>query len=525
MTPLQWRPTAIAKHTMTTSDSGDAILSRLATRNDGETTTVAALAQWLASGECPPYVIRSAAWSILDLVTKPEGWAASGLVQVAHTLHHSLDEHFDAGGNLNTYDRNYADKLRPSRELQKQTRIKLNSVSDVVKAHYIGRLVSRSGGLSPTDEAFTITIRIPDLLTFWNGLPVDDRPRDGFPLEILYVAWLNRPQLVTPNARATGRIIPAKLAHVSPGDRQAGKLFTTAAHVAHIAPETSAETGQLAFSGFQQPTTPRQFILPEFKESTAIGPCLPLALYDLGDAPSTSRGPAAPLSLRLFVESVLAVPLDSRDSYTPVAMRVTLRQMLNWLYPSRRKPRPNEYWPRLMAALEALESPAARIPWYDPETGQGGSRRIVNISDIPRGPAKLDDLISIIVDLPPGSGNGPQVSDNLRQWGIKSAAGYRALLNLAYRWFEPGRTHFPVGRGRRRYWTQVSNPERYPPLTEDEIIALCFPTSARSARRNVLSDARKVIRQLEQSGELRVVEGRGNTMRILPPTIDVSPCG
>jgi hypothetical protein len=205
---------------MTTSDSGDAILSRLATRNDGETTTVATLAQWLASGECPPYVIRSAAWSILDLVTKPEGWAASGLVQVAHTLHHSLDEHFDAGRNLNTYDRNYADKLRPSRELQKQTRIKLNSVSDVVKAHYIGPLVSRSGGLSPTDEAFTITIRIPDLLTFWNGLPVDDRPRDGFPLEILYVAWLNRPQLVTPNARATGRIIPAKLAHVSPAGRQ-----------------------------------------------------------------------------------------------------------------------------------------------------------------------------------------------------------------------------------------------------------------------------------------------------------------
>lgn len=256
--------------------------------------------------------------------------------------------------------------------------------------------------------------------------------------------------------------------------------------------------------------------MPGFKEPKAIGPCLPLALYDLGDAPSTSRGPAAPLPLRLFVEAVLAVPMDSRTSHTPVAMRVTLREMLAWLYPNPRKPRPNEYWPRLLAAFEALESPAARIPWYDPETGQGGLRRIVNISDIPRSPGNMDDLISIIVDLPPGSGNGPQVSDNLRYWGMKSAAGYRALLNLAYRWFEPGRTHSPVGRGRRRRWVRVNDPERYPVLMDDDLIALCFPTSARSARRNVVSDVRKIVRQLEYAGELRVVE-EPDGFRVLPP--------
>ena len=339
-------------------------------------------------------------------------------------------------------------------------------------------------------------------------------------MEILYLAWLKRPRLVSPNSRSSKRIIPSKLAHVAPGDRQAGKLFAYAAHVAYVAPESGAVPAQMAFSGFPQPEVARQqFVLPGFKDSDTIGPCLPLALYDLGDAPATSRGPAAPLPLRLFVEAVLAVPMDSRDTHSPVVMRVTLRKMLEWLYPSPRKPRPNEYWPRLMAAFEALDSPEARIPWYDPETGQGGLRRIVNISDIPRGPAKLDDLISVIVDLPPGSGNGPQVSDNLRQWGIKSAAGYRALLNLAYRWFEPGRTHFPVGKGRRRFWAQANDPERYPGLTDNELIALCFPTSTRSARRNLLSDARKVIRQLEQEGELRVVEAKGSTMKILPPFI------
>ena len=356
------------------------------------------------------------------------------------------------------------------------------------------------------------------MLTLWNNLPLDDRPRDGFPLEILYKAWRDRPKVVEPNTRTSGRIIPSKLAQVAPGDRQAGKLFAYAAHVAHATPESGAAPVQMGFSGLPQPEANRQqFVLPGFKESTTIGPCLPLALYDLGDAPATSRGPAAPLPLRLFVEAVLAVPMDSRDTHTPVAMRITLRQMLEWLYPSPRKPRPNEYWPRMMAAFEALESPEARIPWYDPETGHGGMRRIVNISDIPRGPAKLEDLISVIVDLPPGSGNGPQVSDNLRQWGIKSAAGYRALLNLAYRWFEPGRTHFPIGKGRRRYWAQANDPDRYPSFTDGELITLCFPTSSRSARRNLVSDARKVIRQLEHSGELRVVEAKGSTMKILPP--------
>ena len=58
---------------------------------------------------------------------------------------------------------------------------------------------------------------------------------------------------------------------------------------------------------------------------------------------------------------------------------------------------------------------------------------------------------------------------------FQSAAAYRALLNLAYRWFEPGRTHFPVGRGKRQFWAQVNDAKRYPALTDDELIALCFP--------------------------------------------------
>ena len=382
---------------MTTSNSANSILARVAKRNNGQTLTIEILSEWLSSRQCPAHTSAAAAWSILELATSVGEWSKSKLVQVMRERHYSTSE-APPEGMPNDGDNTFsADTLVPCRESATTAETFLFPYDERALVKFSGQMVSSSGKLTGVQESFSLALRISDMLEFWNGLPTDERPRDGFPLEILYLAWAKRPTLVSPNTRSSGRIIPSKLAHVSPGDRQAGKLFTMAAHVANLAPETGTAQSQMVFTGLQQQEVARQqFVLPGFKESTTIGPCLPLALYDLGDAPATSRGPAAPLPLRLFVEAVLAVPMDSRDTHTPVAMRVTLRQMLDWLYPSPRKPRPNEYWPRLMAAFEALDSPAARIPWYDPETGQGGLRRIVNISDIPRGAAKLDDLGSVV---------------------------------------------------------------------------------------------------------------------------------
>ena len=50
-------------------------------------------------------------------------------------------------------------------------------------------------------------------------------------------------------------------------------------------------------------------------------------------------------------------------------------------------------------------------------------------------------------DLPPGSGPGPKVSPTLGAWGARSAPAYSAMLNLAYRWFDPGVTRHPVHGG------------------------------------------------------------------------------
>ena len=318
---------------------------------------------------------------------------------------------------------------------------------------------------------------------------VGDKPDTQNPVGVLIRAWLNRPVEGSRNNRPD-RILPAKLGQVPPSDRRAGRLFSPAAHVL---PDS-------------------QLVMPGFGHSEPLAPALPLALYDLG-AGADAPGPAAPLALRLFVEAVLSANGNDRNLDRPVALSVPLRDLLDALYPNpNRRPRPNEYWPRLMEAMKVLDSFDARIPWYDPETRKGGNRRVVSVGDIPRGPDALDDLVRLVVDLPPGSHVGPQVSPNLRLWGMKSAAAYRLLLNLTYRWFEPGRTHMPMGKGKHKHWLQVNDPDRYPKIPDAELVRLAFPTSAQKQRRNLLPKAQKALTQLADGQELRIIEGR-----VLPP--------
>ena len=216
------------------------------------------------------------------------------------------------------------------------------------------------------------------------------------------------------------RILSAKLAMVNPSHKRAGRLLGLFSPAAH-------RRGQMA--------------LPGFELADHEGPALPLALYQLGeDNPLRGGGRGAALALRLFVEAILAAPYDQRQAGQPVALQVTLRDLLDRLYPGPRKPRPNEYWPRLMRAVEALNTMDARIPWQDPNTGRGELRRVVSVGGIPRGPGALDDVVRMVVDLPPGSGPGPMVTPTLGAWGARSAPAYHTLLNMAYRWFDPGVT-------------------------------------------------------------------------------------
>ena len=335
-----------------------------------------------------------------------------------------------------------------------------------------------------------IHIRLIEILK----LVDDERERNQgvlHPLPPLIRAWqTKRPYRVIPSTRTTKRIIPGKLAQAHADDHRTVKgVFLPAAH-----------------------SPDGQQVLPGFGMERRM-PAPPLAIYEMGGG-HHEGGRAAPLAQRMFIESLFAVPQEERGTGRPVAYEVTLREFLGWFWPDR-QPSPSEYWEKLERAVRELDD--LRIPIIDPETGSGHLRRIVNITGIPRGPQRMDDTLRVVVDLPHGSQNGPQVSDRLRFWGNRSAPAWRGLINLSYIWHSPGQTHYPVPRrGRKggRVWLRSQDPHDYPEMSDQDLIDICFPTSInRSNHRVLLQRVRRTLKLLEQEGELRT-QGR----RILPPT-------
>ena len=350
------------------------------------------------------------------------------------------------------------------------------------------KVMSEPGGGPPDDPRDPEDGRV--ICDHLSRLPVPDVKG----LAILTQVVDSIPGDVVPNTRPD-RILPTRMTRMAmvggraaqaDAARAGGHLFTPAMHVGVRDGREQALPG----SGSEN--------------EDLQGPALPLALYDLGGGSSTSPGQAAPLALRLWIEAILTVPILTRQVNVPVPMEISLRDLLKGLYPNRR--------PRLTAAAEALASNRARIPWHDPDTGRGGVRSVVTVADIPRGPGALDDVVTVTVHLPPGSGPGPVVSARLPHYGLQSAAKYRALIGLAYRWFIPGRTRIPVGSGKRRHWVQSRDPAAYPRIDGDEIIEICFPTSARKQRRNLRHESRKELMALAADGEVRLEHGH-----LMPP--------
>ena len=344
-------------------------------------------------------------------------------------------------------------------------------------------------------------------------------PLAGPPLvEPLIEAWQRRavaariPQ-VEPDLGASGRRLPAKLAMVELGHQRADELWSAAAY---LEPQQQLDL----FDRGSPVSTPAQRVLPGFGDwQPGRTPALPLQLWELGAASvAYGGGQGAPLALRLFVECVLGLPAIWRDG--EAAYEIPLSELRRKLYPIDSRMSRKVFWQRLMRAVEILDSDAARIPWYDSKTGRGDRRRIVNITGLPHLPESPDALLRIVIDLPPKSQAGPRISDNLGRWGLHSAPAYRALLNLAYLWFEPGRTHYPVGTGYGQYWVRSYEPEQYEPVTDDEIIALCYPTGVVSRNRHrQLERSLQAVTMLEEAGELVIepVGTSGKERRILPP--------
>ena len=258
-------------------------------------------------------------------------------------------------------------------------------------------------------------------------------------------------------------------------------------------------------------------VQPGFKEGhvTSRIPVLPINLYDLGVQAGEARGGhgAAPIPARMLVKLSAAPSAFVRHGTRFVTYQVMLRDLRNALYPperldgsTRKPPNVGRMWPRIVAAIRTINQDA-QIPILDSKSGYGHYHQLLRISEN-FGRIDLDMPIHVILDIPPEVEGGVQLPKRLDQWGAESAPAYRALIGLSFLWHEPGRTHAPKG-GR---WLRRTGLDPYDPLSDNDVIALVFPSSRHTNRRLLVRRAWDALGLLEEYGELRLED-----RRLLPP--------
>ena len=340
-----------------------------------------------------------------------------------------------------------------------------------------------------TTPRTTFLATLPEMAATYKALPCDEQ--QSFPLSPIVAAWQQRPLPVQADTTHPKPLLPKPLAHTQSEKKQ--YLFSPAFYSAASATQAGE---QMTF-------------LPGFGPTAGeLETALPLRLFDLG-AGIKPRSPAAPVSLRLWVESILATPPARRGR--PVEIAPKLGELLAWLYQGKR-PMRRDYMAALSRAFNALDSPQARLVYPDRDTGKPTLWRVVSLAAAPVD-VKLDDPIRIIVNLPAGSDRGPQINrERLRYWGTRSSAAYRALLNLAYLWYAPGQLQTPANP-QKTHWLQAQDPKRYPLLTDGQQTALCYaPTENRKTQQKHIERARHVLAKLAEEDDIRLIDGR-----ILPP--------
>ena len=311
-------------------------------------------------------------------------------------------------------------------------------------------------------------------------------------------------------------------------------------------------------------TEPDQLPLPGIEPvQPSPVPVLPfVAPFDHAGGTSMTQGRGAAHSLRLFVETLLAVPPELRRSTgTPTAMTCTLRQLRDALWP--RGWQRGRDWPRLMAGLDDLSR--LGVEWELPN-GQGGVWYTVTVRSRPRDGALLDDVFRFEVLLPPGSHHGPMIDrTHLRLLGLDSAPAFRLYLALCWLWDTHGtyrgRLIGPTVRkverddaglirdvrGRRvtehngtpsRRAThkravptggRIVNPaalEQYPALSPDDLAAMAYAPAdlaiAGTRRRDQRRYARKALNLVKEVVGCSVIpakrpDGMAACIRVLPP--------
>ena len=374
------------------------------------------------------------------------------------------------------------------------------------------------------------TIELPAVHEAWQAIPEGEQPKH--PLAPIVEAWQElAPVRVEPDTKHNA-IMPQPFAIVRDLRSEQGALLGI--------PSTTRPGFHAAQAQGWLPT-----MEPKAKE---IIESLPLILFDAAGGESMAPGRGAPLALRLWVESILSVPITDRTRQARVACQ--LEELISQLWPNGWSG-PGRDTPKLERAFNQIQQ--AYIPW------EGGRWLAVAVRNRPDY-YNLKSSVVFDVSLPPGSGQGPLVHrPTLRKYGVRSAPAYRLALGLAYLWNKyltykgkrlpptvPVVERNPAGvvldvhgqplqhsRGPVTHWsnpraartgTFERNPEmeRLPWLTPDSLLSLGNPYQVKwrpldgAARRKALARVRQAADEMVKAGDV-VREKKERLIRLGPP--------
>ena len=310
---------------------------------------------------------------------------------------------------------------------------------------------------------------------------------------------------------------------------------------------TEKDTGQI----FQTPERVEQIQMElDFGGDASILPAImPLQVVRTAELKPQTKSGAVSHELRIFFEAMMALQPNQRRA----DLMFRLGDLIDFLYPNGKFHWTNQM-PHIKRALGVLHT-YATVPWID---DQGSLRewRPVAVRAPLMDEATRDTPIYIEVQMPPDARRGHMViKDVHRHIAMKSAAQWNAYHVAAYLWDKYGTVQGklvdptrpveqrddqnrlvdangkPLVNRNGKVIKSAYHPEaikqlerepnidainRYPILTDEDLILACFPNGYnKKGRREYLRRAKVHWKRLEDNGIL-VIHKEGNGWRILP---------
>ena len=388
------------------------------------------------------------------------------------------------------------------------------------------------------------------------------KPELKHPLVSLIEAWFKRATVVQPARKRSG-IIPKPME----GVRQLGHL-----------PGTPGETQPLGNQENQS-----LGMLPGLEPVTdTIVPTAMMLTWSAGGGAALTRGGRAPLSKRIFFAVLTDIPKEARRAGGRHRIEMTLRDLRDLLYERSNRGRyefnPKREINKIRSAL--FEVDQMRVPISRRRGATPTLWRVLGVTGFPI--ADLNSDVVFDIELPKGSGGGALIDRHaMRHYGLKSAPQFNATIGLAYYWDKYGTyasrriqatrpriarnsEGFVIGydqqvlldnRGRpvdgfqdqrlvfldeaggrakgqtfeerRRAAARERNPavDRYPPLTDHDLLMLCYPDDAAQLvgkrRRDRLYKAKNAIEKMAVDGYCVIEDATGKLgerAKRIPPT-------